>query len=40
MEERNCAGICPHACFTVFSTVMITNGCVLTSRCALALEVY
>lgn len=34
MEERNCASL------TVFSTVTITNGCVLTSRRPLSLEVY
>ena len=40
MEERDCAGICALASFTVFSTAMITNGCVLASRCTLSLEVY
>jgi len=40
MEERNCASIWAPASFTVFSTVMITNGCVLMSKCTLSLEVY
>jgi len=40
VQERNCTGIWAYASFTVFSTVMITNGCVLMSRCTVSLEVY
>lgn len=39
MEETNCAGIWARASFTVFSTVLITNGCVLMSRHTSSLEV-
>jgi hypothetical protein len=37
--KKKCAGIWAHASFTVFSTVLITNVCVLMSRRTSSLEV-